>query len=293
MSLHRIKHALLLCFLAFFVLIIVQTLLNAEDAGAPASVYVNDLLFFTAIASVLCIPGLVSPKVYGFRMGKPLIVIFFVFFALIISKTYVNIRGSLPELPKLTISFPEFHVPRATADSATAPVSAPISTTTTLTMSIDTVPAGPPRPQAGVPVSLSIPAAKIDAKIEKVGITSSGEMEAPKVPEQAGWYEYGPRPGMDGLAILLGHSGWVRGRAVAFDALHLVKKGEQIYVSDDMGHVHPYRAVSVKKFAYDAPLSTMVGTTTETGIALITCAGDWDKEKHIYKERLVVLATPS
>ena len=45
-------------------------------------------------------------------------------------------------------------------------------------------------------------------------------MGTPKNPENAAWYELGPRPGEEGSAVIDGHYGtWKNGKTSAFDRL--------------------------------------------------------------------------
>ena len=63
-----------------------------------------------------------------------------------------------------------------------------------------------PKAKVEVPaMRISIPAIKVDAKIQEVGITAKGNMAAPRTFSEVGWYKYGPRPGETGSAVLAGH----------------------------------------------------------------------------------------
>lgn len=289
MSPRKIKLALLSFFSIFFVLIIVQTILNAESARLPTFAYIDSLLLLAAVGCFVCAIGLAVPDIFGFRMEKPVAAFFIAFVLLMLSRTYVNAYGTFPDMPKFTMEIPKISMKLPTPSLA-LPASGSGTPKATTTAASDQLWLHEVQPQPGIPVSLSIPSAHIQIPIEQVGITVSGEMESPKVPEQAGWYSLGPRPGMKGQAIILGHSGWVRGRAVAFDNLDLVKKGDTIMVTDDLGKVHTYTADSMHTYSYDKPLTDMMAGAHGDGLALITCAGDWDKAKKTYKQRLVVLA---
>ena len=60
---------------------------------------------------------------------------------------------------------------------------------------------------------LVIPAIGVNAAIQKVGITSKGEMEVPENASKVGWFEFGPRPGERGSAIIAGHFDGENGEA--------------------------------------------------------------------------------
>lgn len=59
--------------------------------------------------------------------------------------------------------------------------------------------------EPGIPVRLNIPAIRVNADIESVGITSNGNMGTPKAAMNAGWLSPGIRPGETGSAFIAGH----------------------------------------------------------------------------------------
>lgn len=143
---------------------------------------------------------------------------------------------------------------------------------------------------AGLPVRLRIPSIGVDAPIVPVGLTATGEMGAPTEAYQVGWYQYGPRPGAAGNALLDGHLDWRRSIAVFWN-LRYVQPGDAVVVVDDEGRelvftVEWAEMVSV----YDPPLERVFGATAEPAITLITCGGQFDHGSQNYTHRLVVRA---
>lgn len=82
--------------------------------------------------------------------------------------------------------------------------------------------AGRPEAQAATaltysePVRVAIPRIDVDAQIQSVGVEEDGSVEVPSVdePTLAGWYRYGPSPGEEGSAVILGPRHYARARRV-------------------------------------------------------------------------------
>jgi len=151
------------------------------------------------------------------------------------------------------------------------------------------------RPQvapAGVPVRLQIPAIGIDAKIDGMGLTPAGDMEAPTGAHDTGWYKLGPRPGDVGSAVVAGHYGrWQNGDHSVFDDLHALKAGDKIRVLDQQGVTVSFtvRTTRIFKHADDAR-SVFTSDDAMAHLNLITCQGTWSAAEKTYAERLVVFA---
>lgn len=138
----------------------------------------------------------------------------------------------------------------------------------------------------GLPMRLTIPKIDVNAAISYMGLTTSGNMEAPKTNEDSGWYKYGPHPGNTGSAVIAGHLG-VGSRAV-FSELGLLTKGDTISVTDDRGQIVSFVVTHTQTYAYDTEPSEVFTSATGTHLNLITCNGDWDPTERTYSERLVV-----
>ena len=156
-----------------------------------------------------------------------------------------------------------------------------------------TTPIGIPQEQeeVGLPAQLKIPKINVDASVEQVGITSKGEMDVPKGPSNAGWYERGPRPGEEGSSVITAHYGWSGGKAAAFDNLYKLRKGDKVYVKDKKGVTVTFVVVSSRKYDPDADATSVF--RSNDGFAhlnLVTCEGVWNKNQNSYSTRFVVFA---
>jgi sortase (surface protein transpeptidase) len=142
----------------------------------------------------------------------------------------------------------------------------------------------------GIPQRLTIPAAGIDAAIEPVGLTSANDMDVPKNEWDAGWYEFGPKPGEPGNAVIAGHLDSKTGPAV-FWHLKNVKPGDELSVSDSLGRTRTFLVQETKSYGdANPPLDLIFGPSPSPRLNLITCGGSWDPEAHRYRDRLVVFA---
>lgn len=154
------------------------------------------------------------------------------------------------------------------------------------------IPSAPPKPAQvnfGLPERLKIPKINVDAPVEQVGITPEGDMDVPKDPNNAGWYERGPRPGEKGSSVIAAHYGWRGGEAAAFDNLGKLQKGDKVYVEDETGATVTFVVREIRSYDPNADASDVFGASDDKAhLNLITCQGAWDKTQESYSDRLVV-----
>ncbi len=168
--------------------------------------------------------------------------------------------------------------PPATAPSLPAPPAAPA--------------AEPAQPAAGLPVRLSIPAIAVDAAIEPVGQTPQGAMDVPRGYDSTGWYQYGPRPGEPGSAVITGHVDSPTAPAVFWD-LRSVTPGVELLVETNDGVTHRFVVTEVTVYPREElPLDRIFERASGTYLNLITCDQDspFDKTRREYGRLLVVYA---
>jgi len=139
--------------------------------------------------------------------------------------------------------------------------------------------------------TLVIPAIGVNAPIEPVGTLASGAMAVPihRPWDGVGWYQYGPRPGEQGSAVIDGHLDRPGGGPAVFWRLQKVQRGDLVLV------VHPgkptLRFQVRKTVVYQpatAPLQQIFENHSGTFLNLITCAGTWMPASHQTTLRLVV-----
>jgi len=141
----------------------------------------------------------------------------------------------------------------------------------------------------GLPMRLKIPSINIDAAIEYVGLTPDGTMDVPKNPDNVAWFEFGPRPGENGSAVIAGHYGWKNKKASVFDNLYKLRKGDKLYIEDDKGMIISFVVRESRKYDQKADASDIFSSNDEKPhLNLITCEGVWDKVSKSYSQRLVI-----
>ncbi|MDP9370866.1 MAG: class F sortase, partial [Chloroflexota bacterium] len=123
------------------------------------------------------------------------------------------------------------------------------------------------QPAAGLPVRLSIPAIAVAAAVEPVGQTPEGAMDVPRGYDSTGWYQYGPRPGAPGSAVITGHVDSPTAPAVFWD-LRALTPGEAIVVESADGSRH--------RFVVTAVASQGAGDENRRGGAPLRAAGGHD-----------------
>lgn len=182
--------------------------------------------------------------------------------------------------------------PRSSIDRRTtgAPVERPVGadTTTNRADGADETTRVTPTP----PQRLVIPTLGVDAAIVPVGLEPDGSMEIPGAAE-AGWYQYGPRPGdPSGSAVLAGHVDHNRTAGV-FIELRRLGIGDEIEVTNRGGVARRFRVA--ERFQVDKdelPGPELFRTTGDPVLTLITCGGRFNRKLRRYADNIVIRATP-
>ena len=147
--------------------------------------------------------------------------------------------------------------------------------------------------EPAMPARLIIPAIGVDANVQSVGLSwkGDGNMGIPTNFTDVAWYNQGPKPGMPGIAVINGHVDGKDVKKAVFYDLGKLKPGDRVEVVDKKGTVVQFRVVGSKTYDYDSPTAAVfIGDGSKTLLNLITCSGDWDKEKRLYRQRIVVTA---
>lgn len=143
------------------------------------------------------------------------------------------------------------------------------------------------------PVHILIPSIGVDAYVEKLGLTTSGNMAAPASYSDAGWYEFGPLPGSPGSAVIAGHVDNGLGFAGVFKHLDALQPGDTITLVAADGLMRAFVVSELRTYPYTAvPDAMLFATSGSPRLVLITCAGSLLYLKRTYDHRLVVFAQP-
>ena len=140
--------------------------------------------------------------------------------------------------------------------------------------------------------SISIPSISLNAPVEYVGLTATGDMATPARLADVGWYEYGTAPGDVGSAVFAGHVDDALGLPAVFAKLGDVKVGDDIYITTKDGtQLHFVVTDSTIYNVKTAPVKEIFHDTSgQKLIKLITCSGTIENGTLSYTDRLVVTA---
>jgi len=142
---------------------------------------------------------------------------------------------------------------------------------------------------AGPPARLMIPAIRVNAIVEHVGITAEGAMATPKNSANVAWFNLGSIPGQKGGAVIAGHYGWENSMPAAFDNIAKLKRGDKVYVLDENELTSVFVVRDIRIYEERQSITGVFSSSDDKAhLNLITCAGGWDKAKNSYPDRLVV-----
>ncbi|HEY2578888.1 MAG TPA: class F sortase [Streptosporangiaceae bacterium] len=140
------------------------------------------------------------------------------------------------------------------------------------------------------PVSLTIPAIGVHARLIRLRLTRSGALQAPHSTTVAGWYTGSPPPGATGSAVIGGHVDSHTGPGIFF-RLHLLRRGDRIYVRQAGGRLAVFLVTSVQHYLKaHFPTSRVYGPVPTPQLRLITCGGTFDPSLGSYLSNVVVYA---
>ena len=163
-------------------------------------------------------------------------------------------------------------VPAPTADPRSGPRAAPLA--------------------RSAPVHIRIPAIAVNAPVIGLGLNADGTIQVPPLANHnlTGWYKYGPTPGQQGPAVIVGHVDSLTGPSVFYELKDL-RKGDTIYVTLADGQRPAFTVDWVQEAAKDSfPTSAVYGKVTYQGLRLITCGGPFDTASGHYLDNIIVYA---
>ena len=199
------------------------------------------------------------------------------------------------------LAIPVSIAPRANAESVAGPKTAERTISETKSVAsksavskdvADATMAAPKGQLLYYPVRLYIPSIGVDALVQNVGITASGNLGTPDNFTDVAWYDDGTVPGNVGSAIIDGHVDNGLGLAGVFKNLNKIKIGDPVYVIDENGKKLDFTVTSSAYYGYnDVPVNMLFNESDGRILRLITCGGTWVPAGKTYDERLVVTAT--
>jgi Domain of unknown function (DUF4397)/Sortase domain len=138
------------------------------------------------------------------------------------------------------------------------------------------------------PVRLTIGAIGVDTKLVPLGLDAKGALQVPEDFARAGWFTGGPLPGEQGPAVIAGHVD-SRGGPAVFYRLRELKAGDTVQVRRADGIRLRFAVESVHQYPKAVfPREAVFGTATAQALRLITCGGSFDRQRHSYRDNLIV-----
>jgi sortase A len=143
------------------------------------------------------------------------------------------------------------------------------------------------------PVKVTIPAIGVSAGVQDVGQADDGTMGVPVGYDDVAWYTLGADPGQQGYAAFTGHISSIYYPGVFYN-IDQLGPGNTVHVFGDDGTELVFIVQEVDTYDADSfPLDKIFAPTSDVGVVLITCGGDWDPVAHLFSDRIVVYATLS
>lgn len=145
---------------------------------------------------------------------------------------------------------------------------------------------------ASSPMTIEIPAVKVDAPVTKLDLNKDGTIQVPPLSDHnlAGWYDRSVMPGAKGTSVILGHVDDYAGPSVFYNVKNL-HKGDAIYVNRADGVTAEFAVDGVQKAAKtNFPTSDVYGNVPYPALRLVTCGGPFDAKTGEYLDSIVVYA---
>ncbi|MBC7943144.1 class F sortase [Candidatus Saccharibacteria bacterium] len=156
-------------------------------------------------------------------------------------------------------------------------------------ISINSATIGKQKVKIGVPIKLTIPKISIEADIAYVGVAADGSMDISPNQDDVAWYEYGPRPGDIGSAVIAGHYGSLNGKFSVFSNLSKLEIGDKLQVQDHTGLLVAFVVREIRSYDPKADATDIFKSNDgKAHLNLITCEGSWNQAKETYSSRLVI-----
>ncbi len=113
-------------------------------------------------------------------------------------------------------------------------------------------------------------------------------METPQSADDVGWFAPGVSPGEPGNAVITGHLDTPVTPQAVFAHLRRVRMGDPVEIDTASGTI-AFRVTAIESYPVDAvPMQRVFGAASGAHLNLITCDGEWLRERRTYARRLVV-----
>jgi sortase (surface protein transpeptidase) len=140
------------------------------------------------------------------------------------------------------------------------------------------------------PLTLIIPALKINTDVGTLGLQADHQVMVPTNTHIVGWYDDGPTPGEVGSSVILGHVDSFVGPGTFFYLKNL-KAGDSITVKLADGVITHFAVTKVVEYSKTAfPDKLVYGSNGTRSLHLVTCGGTFDHQTGHYESNIVVFS---
>jgi len=146
---------------------------------------------------------------------------------------------------------------------------------------------------ADPPARLRIPALRLDAAVDAVGIdAATGDFAVPPRVDRVGWYRFGPGfAATAGSIVVAGHVDSATAGEGAFFRLGDLDKGDEVTLTGADGRRRTFEVVARERYRKTAiPLAKYFARDGAVRLTLITCGGPFDEATRHYRDNVVVTA---
>lgn len=145
--------------------------------------------------------------------------------------------------------------------------------------------------EAPLPVSLRMPSIDTEAVFgEPLGVNDDYTIQVPESFEEVGWYQFGPVPGEQGPAVVLGHVDSYKGPAI-FYRLGQLEVGDEVIIAREDGSTAVFIVERLERHEQSGfPTEKVYSDLEYPGLRLITCSGTYDRTSDRYSHNLIVFA---
>ncbi|MDE3083121.1 MAG: class F sortase [Acidobacteriota bacterium] len=136
-----------------------------------------------------------------------------------------------------------------------------------------------------------VPQIGVSASVGVLGLNKDNTVQVPTNFAQPGWYKFGPAPGQQGSAVILGHVDNYKGPAVFFYVYRL-RLGSPVIVKLADGYTVRFKVIGVREYTKNQfPDQLVYGMRPYSALQLVTCGGVFDRATGHYESNIVAFTT--
>jgi sortase (surface protein transpeptidase) len=138
------------------------------------------------------------------------------------------------------------------------------------------------------PIHLTIPKLGISVQVSELGLNKDRSVSVPRSFAVPGWYKFGPSPGQEGSAVILGHVDSYHGPAV-FYRLATLRLGNRVIVKEADRKTLTFSVIGLREYSKaHFPARVVYGPRKYAALQLVTCGGVFDRRTGHYLSNIVV-----